>query len=105
MKKGLLFTIIICLAVYLGFGIAGSSEAKDKLSKYDKQILEEFQSSFNGSGDGRFQTTKMDDTSIFIIDTKLGHCWVFRTSPGPMVKYAGKVRPGTTFWGTISRQK
>jgi hypothetical protein len=105
MKKGFLLNIIFSLVVFLGFGMLDLSEAKDKLSKYDRQILEEFKDSFNDSGDGRFHTTKIDDTSIFIIDTKLGHCWVFRSSPGPMVKYAGKLRPGTAFWDTIFRQK
>lgn len=105
MKKGFLLIIILCLAVYVSFGVVDLSEAKDKLSKYDRQILEEFNNSFKASAEGRFQTTKMDDTTIFIIDTKLGHCWVFRTSPGPIVKYAGKVRPSTSFWNTVFRQK
>ena len=104
MKKSFVF-ISIWLAFFISFGVVNLSEAKDKLSKYDKQILEEFKRSFSDSGDGRFQTTKMDDTSLFIIDTKLGHCWVLRISPEPMVKYAGKVHPGTTFWDTIFKKK
>ena len=64
MKKGVLFIIILCLVVFPGFGMLDLSEAKDKLSKYDRQILEEFKRSFSDSGDGRFQTTKIDDTSI-----------------------------------------
>ena len=105
MKKSFVFIIIIWLAFFVSFGAVNLSEASDKLSKYDRQILEEFKRSFSDSGDGRFQTTKMDDTSIFIIDTKLGHCWVFRASPGPVVKYAGKLRPGTTFWDTVFKKK
>ena len=105
MKKGFLFIIILCLVVFPGFGMLDLSEAKDKLSKHDRQILEEFKRSFSDSGDGRFQTTKIDDTSIFIIDTKLGHCWVFRSSPGPIVKYAGKVYPGASFWDTVFKKK
>ena len=105
MKKSFLIIITIWLAFFISFGGVNLSEAKDKLSKYDRQILEEFKRSFSDSGDGRFQTTKMDDTSIFIIDTKLGHCWVFRISPGPVVKYAGKIRPGTTFWDTVFKKK
>ena len=105
MKKRFLFIIILCLAAYVSLGVVDLSEAKDKMSNYDKRILEEFNRSFSESGDGRFQTTKIDDTAIFIIDTKLGHFWVFRTSPGPIVKYAGKVRPGTGFWDTIFRKK
>jgi hypothetical protein len=105
MKKGFLLIVIICLAFFGSFEVVDLSEAKDKMSKYDRRIMEEFKGSFSDSAEGRFQTTKMDDTTIFIIDTKLGHCWVFRTSPGPMVKYAGKVRPGTSFWDTIVRQK
>ena len=70
MKKGFLLIIIISLVVYGSFGAADLSEAKDKLSKYDRQILEEFNLSFKDSSEGRFQTAKIDDTSILIIDTK-----------------------------------
>ena len=105
MKKGFLFIIILSLVVFPGFGMVDLAGAKDKLSKYDRRILEEFKSSLNDSGDGRFQTTRIDYTSIFIIDTKLGHCWVFLTSPEPMVKYAGKVYPGASFWDTVFKKK
>ena len=105
MKKGFLLIITIALIVYGGFGAADLSEAKDKLSKQDRQVLEEFKLSFKDSADGRFQTTKIDDTSILIIDTKLGHLWLFRTSPEPVIKYAGKVSPGRSFWNTIYRTK
>ena len=105
MKKGFLLIIIICLAVYGSFGMANLSEAKEKLSKHDRQILEEFKLSFKDSAEGRFQTTKIDDKSILIIDTKLGHLWVFRLSPEPIIKYAGKVYPGKSFWSTIYRAK
>jgi hypothetical protein len=105
MKKGFLLIIIVCLAVYGSFGVADLSEAKDKLSQHDRQILEEFKLSFKDSAEGRFQTTKIDDTSILIIDTKLGHLWLFRTSPEPVIKYAGKVSPGRSFWNTIYRTK
>ena len=105
MKKGSLLIIIICLAFYGSFGVADLSEAKDKLSKYDRQILEEFKLSLKNSAEGRFQSTKIDDTSIVIIDTKLGHIWLFRTSPEPVIKYAGKVYPGSSFWNTIYRAK
>jgi hypothetical protein len=105
MKKGFLLIIIICLAVYGSFGMANLSEAKDKLSKHDRQILEEFKLSFKDSAEGRFQTTKIDDKSILIIDTKLGHLWFFRTSPEPVIKYAGKVYPGRSFWKTIYKAK
>jgi len=104
MKKGLFLIIIISLIIYGSFGMADFSEAKDKLSDYDRQILEEFNHSFKDSADGRFQTTKMDDTSILIIDTRLGHVWILQASPEPLIKYAGKVRPGTSFWKTIYKK-
>jgi hypothetical protein len=104
MKKGFLLIITIALIVYGGFGAADLSEAKDKLSKHDRQVLEEFKLSFKDSADGRFQTTKIDDTSILIIDTKLGHLWMFRSSPEVLIKYAGKVYPGKSFWKTIYRK-
>jgi hypothetical protein len=67
--------------------------------------LEEFKLSFKDGADGRFQTAKMDDKSVLIIDTKLGHLWVFRMSPDPLIKYAGKVYPGRSFWNTIHKVK
>jgi hypothetical protein len=75
------------------------------LSKIDRQVLEEFNLSLKDSSEGRFEAVKMDDTSIFIIDTKLGHLWMFRTSPEVLVKWAGKVKPGTSFWRTIHKIK
>jgi len=73
------------------------------LSQHDRQVLEEFNLSLKNSAEGRFQTTKLDDTSILIIDTKLGHLWMFRSSPDVFIKYAGKLHPGKTFWQTILR--
>jgi heme/copper-type cytochrome/quinol oxidase subunit 4 len=105
MKKGFLLIIIILLVIYGSFGAADLSEAKGKLSKIDQQVLDEFNLSLKDSSEGRFQAVKMDDTSILIIDTRLGHLWVFRTSPEVLVKWAGKVKPGTSFWKTILRTK
>jgi hypothetical protein len=104
MKNGFLLMIIFCLAVYGGFGRADLSEAKDKLSKHDREVLEEFNLSLKNSAEGRFQATKIDDTSILIIDTQLGHLWIFRSSPEALIKYAGKVYPGKSFWKTIYRK-
>ena len=81
MKNGFMLIIIISLTIYGGFGAVELSEAKDKLSKHDRQVLEEFNLSLKNSAEGRFQTAKMDDTSILIIDTRLGHLWILRTSP------------------------
>jgi hypothetical protein len=67
--------------------------------------LEEFNLSLKDSSEGRFQAVKMDEASILIIDTRLGHLWVFRTSPEALVKWAGKVKPGTSFWKTILKEK
>ena len=105
MKKGFLLTIIIALVVYGSFGAADLSEAKGQLSKIDRQVLDEFNQAFQDSSDGRFQAVKMDDTSILIIDTRLGHLWVFHTSPEASVKWAGKVKPGRSFWKTILKEK
>jgi hypothetical protein len=105
MKKGFLFVTIFCLAVYGSFGMADLSEAKDKLSPHDRQIMEEFKHSFKNSAEGRFETVKVDDKSILIIDTKLGHLWVLHMSPEALIKYAGKVYPGRSFWKTIYRAK
>ena len=105
MKKGFLLIIIISLVAFGSFGVAALSEAKDKYSKYDKQILDEFYQSLKNSSEGRFQTQSTGDKSIMIIDTKLGHLWIFRTSPDPIIKYAGKVYPGKAFWKTVYKEK
>jgi hypothetical protein len=103
MKKGFLSFIVISLVVCGSLGVAIVSEAKDKWSKDDKQMLEEFSLSLKNSSEGRFQTEPLDGKSILIIDTKLGHLWILRTSPEPIMKYAGKVRPGQSFWKTIHK--
>ena len=103
MKKGFLLIIVISLIVYGGFGVADLSEAKDKLSKHERQVLEEFNLSLKDSAEGRFQAARISDTAILIIDTKLGHLWMFRSSPEVLIKYAGKVYPGKGFWKTIYR--
>ncbi len=105
MKKRCLLFIIISLVVCGSLGLAVESIAKDKWSQKDKQMLEEFNLSLKNSSEGRFQTQSLDDKSILIIDTKLGHLWVLRTSPEPMIKYAGKVKPSYSFWVTTQKQK
>ena len=102
-KRFLLF--IISLVVCGSLGLAVVSEAKDQWNQKDKQMLEEFNLSLKNSSEGRFQTQSLDDKSILIIDTKLGHLWVLRTSPEPMIKYAGKVEPSYSFWVTTHKQK
>jgi hypothetical protein len=101
MKKRFVLIATICLAVYGFLGAAALSEAKDDLSEHDRRILEEFNLSLKNSVEGRFQTEKITDTSILIIDTKLGHLWMFRSSPEVLIKYAGQVYPGKSFWKTI----
>ncbi|MGD9058309.1 MAG: hypothetical protein PVF38_19350 [Desulfobacterales bacterium] len=105
MKKRFLLFIIISLVVCSSLGVAVVSEAKDKWSQKDKQMLEEFNLSIKSSSEGRFQAQSLDDKSILIIDTKLGHLWVLRTSPEPMIKYAGKVTPSYSFWATTHKQR
>ena len=105
MKKGFLLIIIFCLTVWGSLGVADLSEAKDQWSKQARQALKEFELSLKGSAEGRFQTVKVDNASIFIIDTKLGHLWVFRMSPDVLIKYAGQVYPGKGFWRTTHRRK
>jgi hypothetical protein len=36
-------------------------------------MLEEFQQSLKNSAEGRFQTVRVDDKSLMIIDSKLDH--------------------------------
>ena len=105
MKKGFLLIIIFCLTVWGSFGVADLSEAKDEWSKQARQALEEFKLSLKDSEEGRFQTVRVDDKSIFIIDTKLGHLWMFRMSQEVIIKYAGRVYPGKGFWRSIYLRK
>ena len=105
MKKGFLLFIVISLVVCGSLGLAVVSEAKDKWSQKDKQMLEQFNLSLKSSSEGRFQAQSLDDKSILIIDTKFGHLWVLRTSPEPMLKYAGKVAPSYSFWVTTHKQR
>jgi hypothetical protein len=55
---------------------------------------------------GRYEAVQLDATSIFVLDTKEGYCWVVDATPSsPNVVYTGQVRPGTKMGETIKPPK
>lgn len=55
---------------------------------------------------GRYEAIQLDAASIFVLDTKEGHCWVVNATPSsPSMIYTGQVRPGTKMGETIKPPK
>ncbi len=55
---------------------------------------------------GRYEAIQLDATSIFVLDTKEGHCWLVNATPSsPSMVYAGQVRPGKKTGETIKPPK
>jgi hypothetical protein len=55
---------------------------------------------------GRYEAIQLDASSIFVLDTKEGHCWVVNATPSsPSTIYAGQVRPGKKSGETIKPPK
>ena len=43
---------------------------------------------------GRYEAIQLDPSSIFVLDTQEGHCWVVNATPSaPSMIYTGQVRP------------
>jgi len=55
--------------------------------------------------DGRFQALRVDDASVFILDTREGHFWLWRISKVGTLSllYGGHVRPAATMGEVIDR--
>ena len=55
---------------------------------------------------GRYEAIQLDATSIFVLDTRDGHCWVVNATPSaPSMIYTGQVRPATKMGETIKPPK
>jgi hypothetical protein len=55
---------------------------------------------------GRYEAIQLDAASIFVLDTKEGHCWLVNATPSsPSMIYTGQVRPGTRMGETIKPPK
>jgi hypothetical protein len=55
---------------------------------------------------GRYEAIQLDPTSIFVLDTREGHCWVVNATPSaPSMIYTGQVRPATKMGETIKPPK
>ncbi len=55
---------------------------------------------------GRYEAIQLDATSIFVLDTREGHCWVVNATPSaPSMIYTGQVRPATKMGETIKPPK
>ena len=58
----------------------------------------EFQKSLLNSKENRFQAINLTATSVFIIDSKEGHLWIFGASPqSTWLQYVGRLKPGEKF--------
>jgi hypothetical protein len=55
---------------------------------------------------GRYEAIQLDATSIFVLDTREGHCWVVNATPSaPSMIYTGRVRPGKKMGEAIKPSK
>ena len=55
---------------------------------------------------GRYEAIQLDATSIFVLDTMEGHCWVVNATPSaPSMIYTGQVRPAKKMGETIKPPK
>jgi len=55
---------------------------------------------------GRYEAIQLDATSIFVLDTREGHCWVVNATPSaPSMIYTGQVRPATKMGEAIKPPK
>ena len=55
---------------------------------------------------GRYEAIQLDATSIFVLDTREGHCWVVNATPSaPSMIYTGQVRPAQKMGETIKPPK
>jgi len=55
---------------------------------------------------GRYEAIQLDAASIFVLDTKEGHCWLVNATPSaPSMIYTGQVRPGKKMGETIKPPK
>ena len=55
---------------------------------------------------GRYEAIQLDATSIFVLDTREGHCWVVNATPSaPSMIYTGQVRPAKKMGETIKPPK
>jgi len=55
---------------------------------------------------GRYEAVQLDGTSIFVLDTREGHCWVVNATPSaPSMIYTGQVRPATKIGEAIKPPK
>jgi hypothetical protein len=55
---------------------------------------------------GRYEAIQLDAASIFVLDTREGHCWVVNATPSaPTMIYTGQVRPAKKMGETIKPPK
>jgi len=54
-----------------------------------------YQASLESGVSGRFQAVRLDGSSIFVLDSRLGHMWVWAFGKeGGFTMYQGRVAPG-----------
>ena len=77
-------------------GAASGDKKPDAAERQDwTDRIKQFQASLADSENGRFHAVRLDGTSVFVIDTRQGHLWVWTFGEkGSFTAYQGRVFPG-----------
>ena len=60
-----------------------------------RELKAAYLASLEEASPGRFQAVRLDESSIFVLDTQLGHIWVWAFGKqGGFTVYQGRVVPG-----------
>jgi len=84
---------------------------KEKAWKAGEAEKREFIKSLSKDNTGRFQAVRMNNSSVFILDTKEGHLWIWITQAGKdgrseeFLVYQGQAVPGSRMGDLIDRTK
>jgi hypothetical protein len=104
-KKGALAALTaILLTTVPGIGTADAGESPGSISqpppitKKEAQLAQVkglFLGDLEKGGPGRFQAVRLDGSSVFVLDTRDGHLWVWAFGKaGGFITYQGRVFPG-----------
>jgi hypothetical protein len=115
MRKLALFTVIIMVFWNSPGWAQLSSEQEKRMEQLEKnqeieKIISQGILDFNKSGTkenvGRFQAVRLSNETIFIIDTKEGHLWVWLlNNEGTFLIYEGQLFPGTRMGDIIEKSE
>lgn len=97
--------ICLLLVVWLG-GVEARAEKRQPGAKTTgipststsqewRDLKAAYQASLESGVSGRFQAVRLDGSSIFVLDSRLGHMWVWAFGKeGGFTMYQGRVAPG-----------